>query len=115
MNRTQALSIIARTLQAGGGTFQNGYDVTDELESGFVVGGVLPSSIQPADAHNTIVNELIELSDNHSLIGTWLHEDEIHIDVVEIVDNLEDALALGKARGELAIWDVANATEVVVQ
>lgn len=115
MNRTQALNILARTLQEGGGTFQNGLDVSDQLESGFVVGGIIPSSVQPADAHNTIVNELIELSDKYSLIGTWLHEDEIHIDAVEIVDNLEDALALGKARGELAIWDVANATEVVVQ
>lgn len=115
MNRTQALSIIARTLQAGGGTFQNGYDVTDELETGFVVGGVLPSSIQPADAHNTIANELIELSDKHSLIGTWLHDGEIHIDVVEIIEDRDEALTLGKERGEIAIWDIANATEVVVQ
>lgn len=115
MNRTQAFSIIARTLQAGGGTFQNGRDITDELESGFVVGGKVATSVQPAEAHNTIANELIELSDNHSLIGTWLHDGEIHIDVVEIIEDRDEALTLGKERGEIAIWDIANATEVVVQ
>lgn len=115
MNRTQALNIIARTLQAGGGTFQNGRDITDELESGYVVGGVVATSVQPEDAHETIANELIELSDNHDLIGTWLHEGEIHIDVVDILEDKEAALNLGKERGEIAIWDIANATEIMVQ
>ena len=119
MNRTQALNIIARTLQAGGGTFRNGFDITDELETGFVVGGKVATSVQPASSRhlalNTIANELIELSDNHDLIGTWLHEGEIHIDVVDILEDKEAALNLGKERGEIAIWDIANATEIMVQ
>ncbi len=47
-------------------------------------------------------------------LGTWVEDGELHIDAVEIVMDREVAVSAGWARGEIAIWDVANSESVYV-
>ena len=47
-----------------------------------------------------------------SLVGTWLERDSIYVDSTSWIESLPDALALAKARKELAIWDIANSTSI---
>lgn len=49
-----------------------------------------------------------------SFYGAWKDGDDIVLDVVEILPNREDTIAAGKARGELAIWDIVAGEEIRV-
>ena len=59
------------------------------------------------------ISKAIELCRKDSnLVGTWLERDSIYIDSTTWRESLPDALALAKARKELAIWDVANSVSI---
>ena len=47
-----------------------------------------------------------------SLVGTWLELGSVYVDSTTWTESLPVALALAKARNELAIWDIANATSI---
>lgn len=40
-------------------------------------------------------------------LGTWMHEGIVYVDAVDWTDSLSEAVALGLARGETAVYDVA--------
>ena len=46
------------------------------------------------------------------LIGTWLELGNLYVDSTSWIESLPVALALAKARKELAIWDIANSTSI---
>ena len=47
------------------------------------------------------------------VIGAWVNDDNYaFIEVSDIVFDLEEAIALGKERGEEAIWDFKNNCEI---
>ena len=43
-----------------------------------------------------------------SLVGTWLELGNLYVDSTTWTESLPGALALAKARKELAIWDIKN-------
>jgi hypothetical protein len=47
-------------------------------------------------------------------LGSWTDADtgDLHLDVSDIFDTLHEARAVAARRGELAIWDIENATEI---
>ena len=49
---------------------------------------------------------------NSGLVGTWLELGSVYIDATTWTESLPVALALAKARKELAIWDVANSVSI---
>lgn len=108
-------TIIRDTLINGGGTFLNGRNISEELSGVFVVGGRVPSSVIDFTDTGAVADSVSELMNNHSVIGTWFHEGKIHLDVVDIIHDREEAIELGKERGEIAIWDVDANTEIVLQ
>jgi len=47
------------------------------------------------------------------VIGAWVNDDNyVYIEVADIVFDREEAIALGKERGEEAIWDFDNDDEI---
>ena len=49
------------------------------------------------------------------VIGAWVNDDNyVYIEVSDIVFDREEAIALGKERGEEAIWDFKNNCEITL-
>lgn len=44
-------------------------------------------------------------------VGTWINEGTLYVDIVDRFESLADALAAGRERGELAVFDLATGTE----
>lgn len=47
-------------------------------------------------------------------VGLWVNCGVVYVDTVEYVSDKYDALALGIKYNQIAIWDIANACEIVV-
>lgn len=47
-------------------------------------------------------------------LGTWEHDGRLYLDVVQVVTDRDDALALAESRGELAIYDLSAGVEIAV-
>jgi hypothetical protein len=112
------------TLKNHGGTFTPAGSVvkTHELY-GYLVGGVVPSSIvgRADNNHAVLANHLRNFVTQHEgilradpslYLGTWCHEGNVYIDVVEFVGNRAAALELARERGEEAVWDCRSGNEV---
>ena len=99
----------------------NGYNPTREA---YAVGGA-------ADSVEMVDNELLSFNYFRSamelniefmerqpdttmqVIGAWVNDaNYVYIEVSDIVFDREEAIALGKARGEEAIWDFANSESI---
>lgn len=106
--------MIANTLANRGGTFRNGVDISQELTSGYVVGGIMPSVVVPVDDIQTLTTTLEHFTSAYDVVGTWLHDGMVHVDAVEIYLELEDALEAGKSLGEIAIWNIAAQEEITL-
>lgn len=101
-----------------GGTLWN----FSEKMTGYVVGGRIPELVFPWDVSDEVVGDLVS---NHfaahrtavtlaDCVGWWKYRGNIHVDVNDWVDTLETARALGMAREQVAIWDIANGVEITL-
>ena len=117
------------TLANGGGTFGYMFGAPLVLEAGYVVstdedrGIVVPVEDFTATVVSVFVmNNLPYVIDciygdgeyRMKRFGTWVADGYVHLDVVELVNDREDALLKGMAHGQLAIWDNANGCEIPV-
>lgn len=107
------------TLKNNGGTFTPaGHAVL--LRHGYMVGGVVPTHVevlhdvaQVADTLEWFAHKHADILESHvTFLGTWIDGGRVYLDVSQHVVKREDALALGRARGELAIWDCAEGEEI---
>ena len=82
---------------------------------GYYVGGAIKTLV--VDSRSVIdfptVREFIGRADT-PYVGFWVDSetDKIHFDLVDWYRSERDALHLARVRGELAVWDIANETEV---
>jgi hypothetical protein len=53
-----------------------------------------------------------DLGNGKNYLGTWLNESKVYLDVAENIQELFEAIRLGKERNQKAIWDVANLDEI---
>lgn len=88
--------------------------------NGFMVGnGPLGFVIDETDADGGWIierfNEWFDNADvyNSELFGAWVDGGQRYLDVVDFIENRNDAISLAKTRGELAIWDNENQEEIV--
>lgn len=92
-------------------------------DAGYIVGGLVPSL--KFDGSESYGEEIVRffgwLADANNavgenvLYGSWTDDDGVvHVDVVEHVWRREVAIAKGKARNEIAIWDVANVEAITL-
>lgn len=77
---------------------------TPELTTGYVV------ATRPIKREADIPNE-------GTLFGRWTDQNtgKVFWDEVEVFDDETEALLTAASRGELAIWDIANAVEIRVE
>jgi len=108
----------------------NGFSVDKDLDGynpsreAYAVGGAT-DSVEMVDnnllSYNTF-QKIMELNiefmerqpdTSTQVIGAWVNDDNYaFIEVSDIVFDREEAIALGKARGEEAIWDFKNNCEI---
>jgi hypothetical protein len=53
-----------------------------------------------------------DLGNGKNYLGTWLNESKVYLDVAENIQELFEAIRLGRERNQKAIWDVANLDEI---
>ena len=91
-----------------------------EKLTGYVVGGKIPELVFPWDTADTVIGEMVS---NHFIthapavvtsdcVGWWRYKDNIHVDVNDWVETLQAARALGMAREQISIWDIARGVEI---
>lgn len=91
-----------------------------EKMTGYVVGGRIPELVFPWDLEATLIGTLV--SDHFSAhrtavvtadcVGWWKYQENIHVDVNDWVEDETTARALGMAREQISIWDIANGCEI---
>ena len=114
LNYDAAMSIAVATFNHDGGTFDRltGEPVTPT--SGFAVavpGGIHRFARIPEHTAMDVLS--IDAPDSVPYIGTWRDNDgQVYVDPVVILPDRESALILGRAFGELAVWDFSTGTEV---
>lgn len=114
MTTDMLTTLVDHGLKHNGGTLDTRTGEIVEFESGYIVGGVVPSLVRPVDDTRLVHDALdFTVKANAEHVGIWLNDGHAYVDVVEHVENLQHALALARMRGELAIWDCANSCEVL--
>lgn len=83
--------------------------------AGFWVGGVRPSLVyrHVAEVDRGDLAWFIGGTDCQ-YFGVWVDKEDgqIFFDAVDHMQTLEDALNIGRERGELAVWDIENSKEI---
>lgn len=85
------------------GTYVRGAKSTDITDAALTTGYVV--AVAPIDS-------LAQVAPG-GMFGVWTDDDGTrYVDKVEVFHQLDGALMIAEARGELAIWDVAQGAEV---
>lgn len=115
---------IADTLEAmavaGGGTLDLSTGMAATHESGYYVGGAhgMAPHLLGADMDNlnaalvTAFERFHSGMDGSGYVGVWEDGGTIYVDATEWFEDPNDALDVAQARGELAIFDVANMEDI---
>lgn len=117
LNRRTVAAVLAVDISGDGegGTFT--LDGTETPTTGYFVGGVVPSLVirnAREGFHYEIIRQFVLDAPDGSMVGFWFDGDTgtCYVDVVDHVITEEFAKGVGRARGELAVWDIANAREI---
>src|SRR5690606_8540084 len=117
---TRMIRTVADTLNNGGATFhRDGSPVTFGPVRRYVVGGVdgFRLSVPAASLQVRDIGTVVEQNPSCDTFGTWIDPDTSMVDIepVEILTNLDTAMAFARERGERAIWDAVEQREIWVQ
>ena len=103
------------TLTDGGGTFDTAtlQPVTD---GAWAVGGSMPGTTLRltdyrayADLLRTFAEHYIDiLASGARYVGTWIDDDLLYIDAIDIIDDTDTAIRLAAERGERAIYHLTD-------
>lgn len=98
-----------------GGTFSTqGHEVP---ESGYWVGGKIDSivfQVGHPSGHLAYVTQRLITDTNADWVGHWVDTESnlIYVDAVDWIPERGRAEALGRSRGEIAIWDIRHGQEL---
>jgi len=121
-----ASMLVAATIYEGGATLVRQGDTWISPVEGFVIGGrgeplVLAAWLVMGSTHEAITEverwlvrqPSVGGTDPLEAVGGWFEEDMglYHFDLVDVVDSFDEALDLGEARGEKAIYDLTMGEE----
>ncbi|MEU5299729.1 hypothetical protein ACH4YO_08055 [Streptomyces noursei] len=66
-----------------------------------------------AEIASFVADNLLAVASNERMwYGTWVSGDVLYLDLVEIIEDREEAVRLGRERNELAIYDAATQSEI---
>jgi hypothetical protein len=104
----------------GGGTTLNRDGAIESRRDGYVVGGRVPSLKVPVipgicvEVARWLERQPVTQSwSGH--VGSWLDGDTLYVDLVDIVDDKLEAAAIGRGRGELAIYDLSTSESIFLE
>ena len=100
--------LIKKLVNNGGGTLHKGKIV--EFESGYMVAIKEFEKIVNLDDHESIAQYVTIHSDK--LIGFWINENKLYLDVVQNISNYHIAILEGLKQNQKAIWDCESCKEV---
>lgn len=116
---TIAETLLARTARDGGCTVSLVSGDVATHTAGFYVGGVVKTvhlPLEPTEAEYAHAVESVRAAmGGVGYIGTWRNYYDVTTDVdgVEWYADAETALRVGRARGELEVWEIAGGTGLV--
>lgn len=122
----RAAYMVSAALADGGGTFDAATGRRAHLTIGFMVGGIPAGSVHTLatvdrsaqiDAVRILIRtaEAMRGSSVGIFVGAWLPGDGTIVwELSENEPYRTSAIANGMARGEIAIWDIANNAEIVL-
>lgn len=107
--------LLVSTRLVGGGTLDMGTMKLADHSNGFYVGGETPTVTIPESefSENTLTSAVTDVAAT-GYVGTWTHEGMVYVDAVTYVKDSAEALKLARTRGELAVYDIAGNTELMV-
>jgi len=103
---------------------QGGFTLTPDLTPAALVAGYIVSdnrTIKVSDSLLSdallaaILRELSSVAAHDALyVGAWRDNDTgiVHFDLSAVVPSMDQAVAIGRAYSQLAIWDIANNCEM---
>lgn len=122
-------SVVNAVMANGGATISqtgeaptDGYIVATDERLGRVVTG--DQFRDKAEARRLLADYIEDnigaLSTGQKFLGLWHRTeddegnplDEVHFDIVEKMDDLDEAVKAGAARNQISVWDVVNAREI---
>jgi hypothetical protein len=110
--------VLADTRAHGGGTYDAVTLARVDFADGYVVampwGIVIADTASPEDSAQGIADIAANAREHggRAYVGTWQDGDRLHVDVVEHFADRDHAVRWGIARGQISIWDCANACEI---
>ena len=123
-------SIISAVMANGGATIsqagvapKTGYIVATDPKLGVVLSGDFfrNTALCKEKLADYIMQNQADLASGTKYLGLW-HEtedennnpvDKVHLDIVEKIDNIDEATKAGQDRNQKSIWDVVNAKEIL--
>jgi hypothetical protein len=116
MTTTDLINLFDITIFEGGFTVRR--ETLAPVTSGFAVSTTDTQWVVPADIpfrHFMIaVEQLHRFFPDADAIGAWINGDRLYFDPVEIHTDREIAEKAGRARGEIAIFDLSTGTEITL-
>lgn len=113
---TYASEMISALINEGqeGGTVDRMGDALPT--AGYWVGGVVPSLViadYSESAHSQAIRQFVESAPTR-YVGFWYDraDGKLYVDAVDHVASCDLAEETGRARGEIAIWDIAAQDEI---
>ena len=94
-------SLYALTINDGGATVTNGR----EPATGAYIVALPGAIIVPVDSYPEFADAVEAQSLRSVLIGTWVDGPRIFVDAVESYSDRDEAVRVGRERGQLAIYD----------
>ena len=112
VKKTKGVEIMYKKIVEN--TFKNGGHTYSVQDGRYSVGTGKKSVIISKENfnENTLKNAVRELRAID--FGTWLNEDEIHVDNVTVFHQYEIAYDTAKERGEIAIYDLKENKEIFI-
>jgi predicted GNAT family acetyltransferase len=112
--------IDTHNTSGGSSTSINGETITDGYAVGISQGNgiaIKGTEITQSDLDNFARQNKTLLSNPDNFIGTWYNKQDgkTYIDVSTRVDNKDEAKELGKKNNQIAIYDLANDSEIAVE
>jgi hypothetical protein len=110
--------MLADTRAHGGGTYDAVTLARADFADGYVVAmpwGIVIADTASEEDRAQGVADIAAQARAHggrAYVGTWQDGDRLHVDVVEHFADRDRAVRWGTARGQISIWDCANACEV---
>lgn len=105
------MNTYKNTIQNSGGTFTKD-GIPANLTDGYMVGVTGLVSGMDEVSFNILFERVASYENIHpehdAYVGTWVHENQIYIDLSLHILNLDDAMAIGEINSQLAIYDLKN-------